>query len=57
MHRDIIPGNVMLQALPTASEVTCLSKQYITKVVDLEYAKAYSRARQDDPITVRFIQL
>ncbi|KAL1665536.1 hypothetical protein GGF50DRAFT_114067 [Schizophyllum commune] len=51
MHRDISPGNVMLQALPTASEATCLSEQYITKVADLEYAKAYSRARQDDPIT------
>ncbi|KAL1726891.1 hypothetical protein EV714DRAFT_276179 [Schizophyllum commune] len=51
MHRDISPGNVMLQALPTASEITCLSKQYITKVADLEYAKAYSRTRQDDPIT------
>ncbi|KAL1756179.1 hypothetical protein FB107DRAFT_274163 [Schizophyllum commune] len=51
LHRDISPGNVMLQALPTASEATCLSEQYIAKVADLEYAKAYSRARQDDPIT------
>ncbi|KAL1674570.1 hypothetical protein EV122DRAFT_220324 [Schizophyllum commune] len=51
MHRDISPGNVMLQALSTASEATCLSEQYITKVADLEYAKAYSRTRQDDPIT------
>ncbi|KAL1707081.1 hypothetical protein EV121DRAFT_278300 [Schizophyllum commune] len=49
MHRDVSLGNVMLQLLST--EATCLAEKYITKIADLEYARAYSRTSQHDPIT------
>ncbi|KAL1665515.1 hypothetical protein GGF50DRAFT_126331 [Schizophyllum commune] len=45
VHRDVSLGNIMLQCMNTSS--TNLSERYITKLADLEYARAYDKIAND----------
>ncbi|KAI5897582.1 uncharacterized protein SCHCODRAFT_02683897 [Schizophyllum commune H4-8] len=45
VHRDVSLGNIMLQCMDTSS--TILSERYITKLADLEYARAYDKIADD----------
>ncbi|KAL1756200.1 hypothetical protein FB107DRAFT_211894, partial [Schizophyllum commune] len=45
VHRDVSLGNIMLQCMDTSS--TNLSERYITKLADLEYARAYDKIAND----------
>ena len=45
VHRDVSLGNIMLQCMDTSS--TNLSERFITKLADLEYARAYDKIAND----------
>ncbi|KAI4518236.1 hypothetical protein K525DRAFT_272862 [Schizophyllum commune Loenen D] len=50
LHRDISPGNFLLYFL--ARQETNVSKRFVVKIADLEYAKEYLTVSRHDPITV-----
>ncbi|KAL1726854.1 hypothetical protein EV714DRAFT_218499 [Schizophyllum commune] len=49
VYRDVSSGNILVQTLPSATDCTALSDRYITKVSDLEYAKAYDQLTWQEP--------
>ncbi|KAL1665503.1 hypothetical protein GGF50DRAFT_52482 [Schizophyllum commune] len=49
VYRDVSSGNILVQTLPSAADSTALSDRYITKVSDLEYAKAYDHLTWQEP--------
>uniref|UniRef100_D8PKK7 Protein kinase domain-containing protein n=1 Tax=Schizophyllum commune (strain H4-8 / FGSC 9210) TaxID=578458 RepID=D8PKK7_SCHCM len=49
LHRDISPGNFLLYFL--ARQATAVSKRFVIKIADLEYAKEYLTVSRHDPIT------
>ncbi|KAL1705099.1 hypothetical protein EV121DRAFT_204338 [Schizophyllum commune] len=49
LHRDISPGNFLLYFL--ARQETNVSKRFVVKIADLEYAKEYLTVSRHDPIT------
>ncbi|KAL1753359.1 hypothetical protein FB107DRAFT_217967 [Schizophyllum commune] len=49
VYRDVSSGNILVQTLPSATDSTALSDRYITKVSDLEYAKAYDQLTWQEP--------
>ena len=53
VYRDVSSGNILVQTLPSATDSTALSDRYITKVSDLEYAKAYDQLTWQEPRLVR----
>ncbi|KAI5897567.1 uncharacterized protein SCHCODRAFT_02527869 [Schizophyllum commune H4-8] len=49
VYRDVSSGNILVQTLASATDSAALSDCYITKVSDLEYAKAYDQLTLEEP--------